>query len=104
MLHQAKSIRSLERSDPGFYHRSGVNWPPFRPDTRHSSEGLGISAANFERPANNELKKDGMLQESCGANPYIGRKLMQWLRVASGWCVSQSVRVLFVARRCAYPP
>jgi hypothetical protein len=22
-----------------------VNWPPFRPDTRHSSEGLGISSS-----------------------------------------------------------
>jgi hypothetical protein len=24
---------------------SQVNWPPFRPDTRHSSEGLGISSS-----------------------------------------------------------
>ena len=22
-----------------------LNWPPFRPDTRHSSEGLGISSS-----------------------------------------------------------
>ena len=30
-------------------HTAGVrwrlNWPPFRPDTRHSSEGLGISSS-----------------------------------------------------------
>src|SRR5262245_42285396 len=32
-------------SGTGSCPSTGLNWPPFRPDTRHSSEGLGISSS-----------------------------------------------------------
>src|SRR5262249_26583819 len=33
------------RTAPDAARASSLNWPPFRPDTRHSSEGLGISSS-----------------------------------------------------------